>query len=280
MNRPYLIPILLSILFTASLAGGCRKTIELELDSTYARLVVEGNITDQMKAHRVVLTLSADFFTNQPAPPVTGATLEISDGDQVYLLTEVSPGVYETAPTVQGVPGKSYTLTIKGVDIDQDGDPEEYFATDILKPVMMLDSVVVEEQNPLSSPPLYKISGWGQEPPTPDDCYQWLYYLNGVLKTDTLSNTLFADDTFVNGSYLPGLPMFFDVKASPGDTILVETRSLTREYYTFIVTLMLETAWNQGGGSGPPANIIGNVSNGAIGYFSAHAVSHISAIVP
>ena len=74
--------------------------------------------------------------------------------------------------------------------------------------------------------------------------------------------------------------MFMFVRALPKDTILVETRSLSRNYYNFLVTFMLETVWNQGGGAGPPANIKGNISNGALGYFSAHSVSRNSAIVP
>jgi hypothetical protein len=262
------------------LLHSCRKPIDLILDSTYTRLVVEGSITDQAKAHRVILTLSSDYLTDRPPTPVTGAIVTIHDGANTFLLTETEPGIYETDPTVQGVPGRRYTLIVKGVDIDNDGVMEEYTASDLLKPTMVLDSIVAELQQPVVNPPLYRVRGWGQEPPTPDDCYQWLYYLNGVLQTDTLNKTLFADDTFVNGSYLPGLFMFFDVKGSPGDTLLVETRSLTREYYTFLVTFMLETVWNQGGGSGPPANIKGNISNGALGYFSAHAVTQISTTVP
>jgi hypothetical protein len=270
------------ILFLAILvaATSCREPIDLTLDTTYRRLVVEGSITNMEKAHRVALTYTSDYLTSDAPVPATGAMVEITDGQSVFLLTEVAPGIYETAPTVAGVIGREYTLTIRGLDVDADGEPETYTGTDLLKPVMLLDSVAIEPQKPVTNPPVYKISGWGQEPSTPDDCYQWVYFVNGVLQTDTLDKTLFVDDTFVNGAYLPGLTMFMEVKAMPGDTILVETRSLTRRYYDFLVTLMLETSWNQGGGAGPPSNIKGNMSNGAIGYFAAHAVSVKTAIVP
>lgn len=260
--------------------SSCREKIELTLDTTYTRLVVEGSITDEAKAHTVILTLSGDYLSTTSSRVVTGAVVEISDGDKVFVLQETDPGIYKTDPTVKGVQGLTYTLTIKGVDVNNDGAKEVYTASDLLKPVMILDSVAVEKQKPVTSPPVYKVIGWGQEPPTPDDCYQWVYYLNGKLQIDTLSKTLFVDDTFVNGSYLPGLPIFMDVKAETGDTITVETRSLSREYYNFIVTFMLETVWNQGGAAGPPANIIGNISNGALGYFCAHSVNHSTAIVP
>lgn len=258
----------------------CRERIDLKLETTYRRLVVEGSITNQTQPHRVTLTYTSDYLTTQASVPATGAMVEISDGQSLFLLTEVAPGIYETAPGVAGVIGREYTLTIRGLDVDGDGSPETYSGTDLLKPVMLLDSIAVEQQKPPTTPPVFKINGWGQELPTPDDSYQWVYYVNGVLQTDTLSKTLFVDDTFVNGSYLPGLTMFMDVKAMSGDTIRVETRSLTRPYYTFLVTLMLETVWNRGGGAGPPANIKGNMSNGAIGYFAAHAVSGKTALVP
>lgn len=258
----------------------CREKIELTLDSTYTRLVVEGSITDEAKAHTVMLSLTTDYFYGDAPPVVTGALVEISDGTQTFILDETEPGIYQTDSTVRGVQGREYTLIISGVDINNDGKPEIYTATDLLKPVMILDSIVIEEQKPVTTPPQYKVSGWGQEPPTPDDCYQWVYYINGTLITDTLSKTIFVDDTYVNGSYIPGLTMFMNVHANTGDTITVETRSLTRQFYNFIVTVMLETVWNQGGTAGPPANIKGNLSNGALGYFSAYGVSRTSAIVP
>ncbi len=275
INRKYWI--LLLPLFVALFS--CREKIGITLDSTYTRIVVEGYITDEARPHQVRLTLSTDFFYDEEPPLVTGAQAEITDGTQIFPLSEVSPGLYETDPSVKGVAGRTYTLTIRGVDVNNDGIAETYSATDLLKPVMVLDSVVVETQKPETVPPKYKVRGWGQEPSTPDDCYQWLYYVNYKLKTDTLYRTIFVDDTYVNGSYLPGLTMFMDILAAPGDTIKVETRSLSREYYTFLVTLMLESVWNQGGVAGPPANIKGNISNGGLGYFSAFSVSYISTII-
>lgn len=270
---------LVLIVLVVGLLSSCREKIDLKLDSTYTRLVVEGSITDKAMAHTVYLTTSSDYLSGVKPPVVTGALLEISDGTQVFPLTEVSPGIYQTDAGVKGVSGKEYTLTIRGVDIDANGEDEVYTASDLLKPVMLIDSIVPEQQKPVTTPPLYMVSGWGKEPATTGDCYMWNYWLNSILQSDTLGKSVFTDDTFVNGSYLPGLTMFTGIKANPGDTILVETRSLSRNYYDFLVTLMLETVWNQGGGAGPPANIKGNISNGALGYFHAAGVSYNTALV-
>ena len=270
---------ILIIIAMAGILGSCREKIDLKLDSTYTRLVVEGSITDHAMAHTVVLTTTSDYLTTAPPPPVSGALVEITDGTQVYPLTETSPGIYQTDPSVKGMAGKEYTLTIRGVDINGDGKDEIYTASEVMKPAWVIDSVVAEKQKPLATPQLYKVNGWGLEPSTTGDCYMWNYWINGKLQSDTLYKSRFIDDTFVNGVYIPGLPIFDEIKAQPGDTILVETRGLSRRYYDFIVTLMLETVWNQGGGAGPPANVKGNISNGALGYFHASGVSYNATIV-
>ncbi|HRZ41827.1 MAG TPA: DUF4249 domain-containing protein [Bacteroidales bacterium] len=259
--------------------SSCREKIELELDSTYTRLVVEGSITDRAIPHTVTLTATSDYLTTAPPPAVTGALVEITDGMQIFPLTETAPGVYQTDPSVKGIPGKEYTLTIRGVDINGDGKDEIYSASEVMKPAWVIDSVVTQKQNPATNPPLYKVNGWGKEPSTTGDCYIWNLWVNGKLQSDTLYKSVFIDDTYVNGSYLPGLTIFDDIKAGTGDTIVVETRALTRRYYDFLVTLMLEAVWNQGGGAGPPANVKGNINNGALGYFHASGVSYNTAVV-
>ena len=48
---------------------------------------------------------------------------------------------------------------------------------------------------------------------------------------------------------------------------------ISKEQYEHNTALMLETDWGGGPFSGPPANVPSNISNGALGFFSANAVS-------
>jgi hypothetical protein len=59
----------------------CTERIELELNSDeHVRLVVEGWITNQQKAHSVKLTTTTSYFENEAAPKVSGAVVSITDG--------------------------------------------------------------------------------------------------------------------------------------------------------------------------------------------------------
>ena len=91
----------------------CVERINIELDDSYTRLVVDGGITTDTMAHTVSLSKTTSYYFNQPAPAVTGAFVQISDGSATYTLNEEAPGLYHTDPSVFGVAGKTYALCIK-----------------------------------------------------------------------------------------------------------------------------------------------------------------------
>jgi hypothetical protein len=91
----------------------CVERIDIKLDESYTRLVVEGAITTDTMVHTVLLSSTTSYYYNQEVPPVTGAILSITDGTDEYIMHEDEPGVYRTGTAVCGVPGKTYTLNIK-----------------------------------------------------------------------------------------------------------------------------------------------------------------------
>mgnify|MGYP001002094504 CR=1 FL=1 len=281
--------LLLYLSITASIiATSCSEKIDLKLDDTYTRLVVEANITTEHKYQEVKLTLTSSYFSNAASPVVSGADVTITNGDTTMVLLEnpSGSGIYQTLTQVKLPFEKNYTLKINNVTID--GVTKEYEASCFMRQTMNLDSITYEKFEPTPmqagqfgvdpNATYYKINGWGQENPTPGDYYLWEYYINDTLKTDTISESIFTDDLLVNGNYIPGLTMFL-VKANPGDTIKVATYSISKEFYDFITSLMLETYWNAGPMSGPPANIKGNISNGALGFFRATDVTFVSVAI-
>jgi len=266
--------------------SSCEEKIDLELDESFTRIVVEGEITTDQKAHLVKLSTSSSYFYNEQAPTVSDAEVSIADDQgNVFLLTEIpnGSGMYYTDSLVAGVVGNTYTLLIEGVDIDGDGKEEVYEASEQLMPQLPLDSLTFEYTETMirggQEIKGYAVNIWGQENPTPGDYYQWRYYKNGKLETDTISEYAFVDDGLVNGNYIIGFTVFV-AQAQPGDTILVESRSMTKEYYEFVVSFLVETVWSGGGFGGPPANIKTNVSNGGMGWFNASYVSRVEGIIP
>ncbi|MGC9341509.1 MAG: DUF4249 family protein, partial [Bacteroidales bacterium] len=71
-----------------------------------------------------------------------------------------------------------------------------------------------------------------------------------------------------------------DEKLEPGDTVTFEANSITEEYYNFLVEAQSESFGQNPLFSGPPANISSNVSNGALGFFTAYSLTRSSRIVP
>ena len=93
-------------------------------------------------------------------------------------------------------------------------------------------------------------------------------------------------DDFFDGSYTNGITtQFLDDSngteiALPGDTVEFEINGITEEYYNFIIQAQTETFMSAPLFSGPPANIITNISNGALGFFTAYSIDRAIKIVP
>ncbi len=60
-------------------ASACQKVIDLKLDNAAPQLVIEGNLTDQNGAQVVTISKSVSFSATDSFPPVSGATVSISD---------------------------------------------------------------------------------------------------------------------------------------------------------------------------------------------------------
>lgn len=265
----------------------CTEEVDIELDSTYTRLVVYGEITTDTTVHRVELTKSADYFFNQPAEKVTNAIVELSYRDTSLRLFENPdlPGIYETTSDFYGIVGETYNLSINGVDIDQDGESEEYTASSYLPPVNDIDSITLKyTSNSFFSG--WEIQVWTFDPAEIRNYYAFKSLVNNKLVTDTLTEIVIQNDDLFNGNYTYGITSQFlddskeNEKAVKGDTVTFEINSITEEYFYFLFEAQSESFGQNPLFSGPPANISSNISNGAIGFFTAYSVSRSSAIVP
>ncbi len=261
----------------------CTEKIDIQLDDSYSRLVVDGSITTDTMSHSVVLTSTSSYFYNQPAPPVTGALVSISDGTQNFNLSETSPGIYRTSPDVFGIPGKVYSLNIKLANAI--GGYSDYTASSTLNPVTPMDSVTLKFHPEWSKKGIWEVKCYVQEPPTVD-FYRFLLSKNQTMFTDTLDEWIITDDMFYNGNYTNGLPIGYLDQGSteqglrPGDTITAEVNSIGKEYFNFLMEAQTELFGSNPLFSGPPANIKGNISNGGVGFFTAYSATRSYAIAP
>lgn len=260
------IPVLLLLI------SACQEKIDLELNEDYQRLVVEGALTNIDTTQTIVLSKTSSYFSDEQTPRVEGANVTVTDGQNTYAFIEDSAGFYISEHPFSGEKGKTYTLNI---ELDNPINDERFYSASEKMPVTLnLDSITAEalqSPSPQASDDI-QVKGWGQEPATPNNYYIWDLYVNGKHHSDTLDERSFTDDELVNGSYIPGLPIFF-YDGDDMDTIEVYTQSITGEYYQFLLAFIQEASFGGGNFSGPPANIKGNISNGALGYFCVKAVS-------
>ncbi len=275
-NLKYFILITLAFGFSS-----CTEIIELDLnEGEQVRLVVEGWITTQTKQHEVELTWTTDYFANEAAPRAIDAVVSISDGDNTWVLAEEEPGTYRTS-VIAGEPGKTYTLDIII-------DDQEYTASSLMREEAEIDDIVFKYVDPYEEfgfdflDPYYEVQLWTQEVEGLGDAYMWPLWVNGDPLLDSLKNLTFQDDTFIDGIYFPGAPvaqLIIDEEVFVGDTVYVEQWNIGMEAWDVFWAVFNETEFNGGLFDAPPANVPTNVSNGAIGYFGAAAVTEIEAIV-
>jgi len=274
---------ILLIFFLSILAASCTEKIDIKLDNSYTRLVVDGSITTDTMAHVVVLSTTSSYYYNQPLPKVTGAGVSITDGTVTYNLEEDSAGVYRTSPLVHGTAGSTYTLNIKLAD--PIGGYTDYTASSTLHQIHPLDSVNLLFHPDWSKDGIWEVKCYVQEPPT-IDFYRFLILRNEVMLTDTLNEWFVTDDKFFNGNYTNGATVAYLQQGTareglrPGDKVTVEVNNITREYANFIWEAQAEIRGSNPLFSGPPANVKGNISNGAVGFFAAYSATRSSVITP
>ena len=261
------------------LAAGCTEKINVKLDTTYTRVVVDGNIQSDTGTYSVTVTKSADYFSNEPVPRVVNATVTLSDGTKTFTLHESqkgTSGIYQTDPGFAGQIGKTYSLHVA---LDQAiAGKTSVDASCALLPVTRVDSISAEFDPTAGTEGRWTIKLWAREPGNEINYYLFNLYRNGVLLTDTITKKVISDDKFYNGSYMDGVPVMRINNAHkwqtiyPGDIITLQMSGITKEYYNFISEVD-RSGFNIPFFTGPPANIVGNINNGGIGFFAAYSNS-------
>ncbi len=274
--------VLITALF---LATACTEKIDVELDTTYARLVVEGVVSSDSMNHYVLLSLTSDYFSNKPSPKVQNAVVELSfENETIQLIeSETIPGRYETPYAFSGVIGTTYDLDISQVDVDQDGEEEFYHASSTMAGGSELEKIELKYYpTPVVSG--YTVFVYLYHPIESRDWFGFNLIKNSDILTDSLSKYSVVSDELFDTGYFPGLPAGFlsddDPRQAvhPGDTITFELNCIEEAYYNFISEAQLELAGNFPLFSGPPSNIVSNIDNGAMGTFTAYSIQRYSVV--
>lgn len=265
----------------------CEEPIDLKLDSTYPRLVVDGEVTTEYKKQEINLSLSTDYYKIGIPPAVSNAAIEISDGFAIYTFSEdsISKGLYLSDSVFAGVPGRTYTLSIAGVDINNDNSTESYQASSYMPDIVPIDSINITKFDFYGFYTGWQVNLFADEPVT-DNYYLFKVYKNDTLLTDTLTEAMFSDDAFFNGSYMDGVSVSMhddkniNDKLKIGDTVKLELSSLNKEYYNYLYDFYSTVNSSAGAFSMVAANPKNNFGTEmVVGYFNSRALSYSSYIV-
>ena len=254
MNVKYFFYPLLCLLFSS-----CEEVIEIDLNEGDSKIVIEGGLTDQANGCKIKISKSISFDKPNEFPTVDNASVTITDQDgNIYSLESSESGVYSNTELV-GQYNKKYFLkaTIEG---------KTYEAFSTMPDSVLLDSIQINEiaffGNSTKLVDLFL-----QDPIDQENYYKFIPYVNGK-KFDNLE---ILDDQFTNGLPVDYSIFFQDYELVLGDSVGIEVWNIDKGVYNYFNSLA--DIIDGGGQTAAPANPNTNLSNGALGYFSAHAIS-------
>ena len=251
--------------------SGCQKVINVDLNVAAPRIVIEGLINDRRGPYGVTITKSGSYFNQPVLPSVSNANISISDdAGTTETLREVGPGIYLTSKT-RGIPGRTYTLKVIS-------DNREYSGTSTMLSHVDIASLKLVK----SELERFDFGGNNQNEihmeircvfKDPDEKN---FYRIKVFKNDSINSQSYRlyDDQYTNGRETE----LRVTRAEAGATFRIELLSIDKQTYAYYRTLEDLLFTNPFFGS-TPANPNNNLSNGALGYFGAVAISSKTIVI-
>ena len=247
----------------------CQKVINVDLNSSSPKLVIDAAVSDQPGPYIITLSQTVNFSQDNTFPPVTGAKIVIRDNaGTIDSLTEIHPGTYRTS-IIQGVPGRTYTLTVNV-------SGTIYSAISTMPPPVNIDTLTLKNSFNGSR----KIITLSFHDPGGIDNYYHvvekvtnLYPVDGKIILPTLGSV--HTDRLSDGTEIFYSPGGSQPDLVSGDTVQVFLQCVDKNVYNFF-----RTAQQNGSSSTTLSNPVTNISNGALGYFSAYSVRSKQIVIP
>lgn len=250
------------VLLTSILCSSCEDVIDVNLNDANPQLVIVGVVSNRVNQQHVTVSRTVSFSAEQPAEPVSGAEVEVIDGrGRVFRFMERTPGLY-VATDFQGRENERYDLHVRV-------EGRAFTATSTMPSLVVADSIGTAVRNLFGEEQKF-ISIKYQDPPSVPNYYRYLWSVNG----GDFEMLYVTRDKFNDGKYISEDLADFDVELVSGDSVSVQMQCIDKATYDF---------WNAvqsiNPGTAAPANPPSVFGDGALGYFSAHAMSEISTVV-
>lgn len=256
---------LLIALFITSLSS-CEKEIDIDLKSVPPRIAIEG-IVKQGQLATVHVTQTQDFDNNDKYANLSGAIVTISDDQgNSEVLKQGANGWYTAEnENLKGVVGRKYNLSVKY-------DGQEYTATSQMPPHVPLKDISFDKIALIDYP--FPVVHFADPKGELNQYYRALVFING--KQHPRMNEFPISAEFVDGDSDIGWPLDLNTDdedndpLKKGDELTIEFQCIDKGTYKFFDSLANPV--------GTPTNPISNISNGALGYFSACTTQKMTVI--
>ena len=271
----------------------CTASIDLKTNDSEPVIVIYGCLNEQSMYQSVRITSSSPYFEEKRNQPVSNAMVTIqSSQNEVFELEELTgeKGTYRTVKPMAAVAGITYQLKVE-VDFDQDGTLEIYEASTAMPSHYELDSIDIRVQS-IMGYKHYALDIYGLEEPG-DDYYLCRLIINDTIERFKISQYIPISDKGFDDDYMDGVILTYinDIEdydededdllyVTSGDKITLCTSRITKGYYDFINQCQKEKNGENPFFGGPASNITTNVSNGAVGYFTAFSTSIQKGVIP
>ncbi|HEY2350712.1 MAG TPA: DUF4249 domain-containing protein [Puia sp.] len=238
----------------------CTKVISVNLNNANPNIVIEGIVSDGPGPYQVKITQTVNFSDPNVFPPITGATIKITDSSLGITdsLKELAPGTYVTQKIQQGITGHTYQLYVLS-------NGQTYTASSTMPAKVNLDSVTFYITNIFGTKSTSAIANF-QDPAGIANYYTFTEYVNG----QAINQTFNFSDRLSDGKYIRRQLFNDSSYINPGDQVAVEMHCVDNQVWQYFNTL--GQAKGNNSQAITPANPLSNISNNALGYFSAQTV--------
>jgi hypothetical protein len=261
------------LLFTTLLSTSCEKVVDIDLENSEPKLVIDAIIKWQKgtsgENQTIKLSLTNDFYTNNIIP-ANGATVTVTNSSNVvFNFVEVSTTGDYVCTNFQPIIGEVYRL-----EILYQGAVYSASSALIATPDIINVEQVISGEDEIEIKFFYQDNGAEEN-----------YYL-GCIKNPNKQIPEFGvvSDEFFQGNVITYL--YVDSETEPGITLDLSVQGVSKSYYNYMNKLITIA----GSGSGnpfatPPATVRGNITNTTnnsdypLGYFHLSEIDTVNYLV-
>lgn len=259
-------------IFVLVLLFSCEDVIDVDLNSTEPRLVIEASINwlknTTGNEQEIKLSLSAPFF-DEEIPPANNAIVQITDSNNniFNFLEDGQSGIYRTSSFIPTI-DETYTLSIAY-------QGQTYSGTETLKPVVPIDFVEQNNEGGFTGEDI-ELKAFYTDPANIEN-YYFFEFISDIPVVPTLE---VYEDRFTDGNQIFGFYSEEDLES--GDVVTIRNYGISKRFYEFMFILLQQGSENDGGPfETQPATVRGNCvnttnpNNFPFGYFRLSEVDEL-----